>query len=75
MKIYPNPSSDYITIETSSTPAKSQLFLLNADGQQLITRQITEPTTTIDISTLPSGVYFVRLTDDRSVAVGKIVKQ
>jgi len=28
----------------------------------------------IDISNLPSGVYFVRLTNDNTVAVGKIIK-
>jgi len=74
LKIYPNPSSDNITIETSVTPAKSQLSIMNLNGQQLITRQITEPKTIIDISTLPSGVYFLRLTNDRTVKVGKLIK-
>jgi Secretion system C-terminal sorting domain len=73
--LYPNPASDNITIETFSTPVKSQLSVLDVGGRQIITCQFTEPKMKIDISTLPSGIYFVRLTDDRSVAVGKIVKQ
>ena len=44
-------------------------------SQQLITRQITEPKTQIDISNLPSGVYFVRLAGERMVKVGKFIKQ
>ena len=75
VSIFPNPSSDKITIETSPTPTKSQLSLMNLNGQQLITRQITEPKTQLDISSLPSGVYFVRLTTDRMVEVEKFVKQ
>jgi hypothetical protein len=44
------------------------------EGQQLVTRQITHPKTQIDISNLPSGVYFVRLTSDRTAEVVKFVK-
>jgi len=70
--IYPNPTSTGITIESST---KGQLTILNLSGQQFITRQITEPKTQIDISTLPSGVYFVRLMGERTVQIGKFIKQ
>jgi len=73
--LYPNPATDKITIETSRITEESNLVIVNIDGQPLITRQITEQTTTINISTLPSGVYFVRVTNDRTVEVGKIIKQ
>jgi hypothetical protein len=48
---------------------------MNLHGQALIIRQITEPKTILDISNLPSGFYFVRLTGERTVEVGKFVKQ
>jgi photosystem II stability/assembly factor-like uncharacterized protein len=73
--IYPNPANNEITTETGSTPAVSQLSIMNMNGQQLITRQITSPKTQIEISNLPSGVYFVRLTNDKTVKVGKFVKE
>jgi hypothetical protein len=75
LKIYPNPANKEITIETSSTPAASQLSIMNLNGQQLITRQITQPKTQLDISSLPSGVYFVRLTNNKTVEVRKFVKE
>ena len=75
ISIYPNPSSDYITIETSATLTKSHLSILNLTGQEFLTRQISESKTVIDISPLPSGVYFVRLTNEKTVEVGKIIKQ
>jgi hypothetical protein len=75
LSLYPDPAIDIITIEISITPAQNQLSIMNACGDELITRQITQPKTQIDVSSLPSGIYFVRLTSDRMAFVGKFVKQ
>jgi photosystem II stability/assembly factor-like uncharacterized protein len=75
IKIFPTPSSTFVTIETTQIPATGQLSIMNLNGQELMTRQITSPKTQIDISNLPNGVYFVRLTNDKTVEVGKFVKQ
>ena len=72
LNIYPNPATDKITIKT---PVKGSFSIHNISGQELIIRQITEPKTQIDISSLPSGIYFVRLSGDRTVEVGKFIKQ
>ena len=72
--VYPNPASNIITVETSVITDKSQLSIINLNGQQLITRQITGPNATLDISSLPNGVYFVRLTSESKVALGKFIK-
>ncbi len=71
--IYPDPSTNQVTIETSEIPTQSKLSTRDLNGPELITRQITEPKTTIDISNLISGIYFVRLTGDRSIGVGKLL--
>ena len=73
--IYPNPSFDHITIVTSETPTEGLLSISNLRGQQLITRQLIQPKTQLDISSLPSGVYFVRLTSEKTVSTGKFIKQ
>jgi photosystem II stability/assembly factor-like uncharacterized protein len=70
--ISPNPTSTSITIET---PTQGSLSILNPNGRQLLQQEITKPNTTIDVSTLPSGVYVVRLTGERTVQVGKFVKR
>ena len=72
LHINPNPASSSITIET---PAKGSLSILNLNGQETITRQISLPKTQIDISNLPSGVYFVRVTGEKTVQVGKMIKE
>jgi len=74
--IYPNPSSTHITIELPTTPHKNtSLTIYNLNGQQLITQPITEPQTMVDVSGLPSGVYFVKVADDEKVMMGKLIKQ
>jgi len=70
--IYPNPSSDYITIETT---ARGTVAIHNSNGQQLLHQKITEPTTTIDVCGLKSGVYVVKLVGEKGVELGKFIKQ
>jgi hypothetical protein len=74
--IHPNPASTQITLETYTTPQKNTfLTIFNINGQQLKSRQITEPQTVVDVSGLPQGIYFVRVKDDKTVQVGKIIRQ
>jgi hypothetical protein len=75
LKIYPNPSSTQITIETSEIPTQSHISILNISGQQLLQQEIPEAITTIDVRTLPGGVYFLRVTGETGVQVGKFIKQ
>ena len=75
LSIYPNPATDKITIEITEGQAPSQLSMINLNGEEVLTRSLIKPKTQIDISTLPGGVYFVRLTNDKIVEVGKFVKQ
>jgi hypothetical protein len=75
--VFPNPSSTTITVELpSTTPViNTTLSIYNVSAQKVISRQITEPTTVIDISTLAKGVYFIKLANDRTVMAGKFIKQ
>jgi photosystem II stability/assembly factor-like uncharacterized protein len=72
LKIFPNPTSTAITIET---PSKGLLSILNLNGQELLQQEITQPVTTIDVSTLPSGIYVVKVVGEKGVRVEKFIKQ
>ncbi|MCH8330884.1 MAG: T9SS type A sorting domain-containing protein [Bacteroidetes bacterium] len=65
INIYPNPSGDYVSIETSDSYEPYKIRILDILGQQ-----VTEQTTfeehdalrrTIDISGLPTGIYLIEL--------------
>ena len=74
--IFPNPSSNYITIELPNTPQKNTFLTIYGLGsQEFITRQITDQKSVIDISGIPTGFYFVKVADERTVMVGKVVKK
>ena len=75
--IYLNPSSSFITIELQSAIALKNTYLsiYSISGQQVISRQVAEPTIVIDVGKLLQGIYFVKLTNDKTVQVGKFVKQ
>jgi photosystem II stability/assembly factor-like uncharacterized protein len=70
--IYPNPASTTITIQS---PVKGSLYIHNTSDQQVLRQEVTEPTTTIDISTLPGGVYVVKVVGEKGVQVGKFIKE
>ena len=75
LKCYPNPSTGKITIETSDKTKNRSLSVLDLAGQQVLTSQVAQTVITIDISTLPSGVYVVKLVGEKGVQVGKFVKE
>lgn len=75
INLFPNPATDKITIERPAKDEKGRLTILNVEGQELITRQLLEPKMEINTHTLPVGIYFVRITNDRTVEMGKFIKQ
>jgi hypothetical protein len=74
IEVYPNPSSDYVTIETPLLTTSGNLTILKLNGQECISRKLTENKIQIDISNLPAGIYITKVSDETGVKVGKIVK-
>ena len=61
-KLFPNPSSDVITITTNSSSA-NQYAIVDVLGKN-IERGILNSETHINISALNNGLYFVKITND-----------
>lgn len=74
--IYPNPATSAIMIQTTGMPSdNSTITVLNTGGQLLIEQALTEAVTSIDISSFPPGVYFVKIRGRNSISVQKMIKQ
>jgi len=71
--IYPNPGTSSITLETPKLNHDATLTITQTNGQELISRQIKEIKTTIDISHLTAGMYIVRLQSSKGIAIQKLV--
>jgi hypothetical protein len=74
INIYPNPSSSQFTIEAKIPINQGIIDIFSMNGHNLNPYQITEPKMVIDISYLPSGVYFVRVAFDNEVKMFKVIK-
>ena len=72
IKLYPNPTSRNLNIETVEN---GTLFVFNVNGVLLLQKKLTEPSTPIDVNTLPSGIYLVKMVGVKGVQVGKFIKQ
>ncbi len=74
--LYPNPAQSmiYVSSPDASTGSHGSLTLYDLRGQIVLTKQIVNETTGIDISGLKPGVYFVRISDNRMTRVLKFVK-
>ncbi|MDD5570646.1 MAG: T9SS type A sorting domain-containing protein [Bacteroidales bacterium] len=73
--IYPNPATNKITIELPQPAKESTLIICSINGQELIKQQATSCRLQVDISNLPSGIYFVKVVNDKTVEVKKIIKE
>ncbi len=67
MKIYPNPSSNMLTIEN----AEKEIRVFNVMGEEILARNVTADKTYIDVTSFASGIYFVKSKN----GVKKFVKQ
>ena len=79
LSLYPNPVSDKLTIGfPASLKGKYTIEIVNVQGKVIYSYQgnqsIIHSIQLNDIEYLPSGVYFIKLSDRNSVFSGKILK-
>jgi hypothetical protein len=77
IKIYPNPMTDYITIQQMETDLqKGTINFINHLGITVKTSSIFGSQTQIQISDLPNGIYFVKIISDNGdyLHTQKIIK-
>ncbi|RMG79631.1 MAG: T9SS C-terminal target domain-containing protein [Bacteroidetes bacterium] len=62
LDLFPNPAFGQISIVTRNiTVNQTTLHIANMTGQTVLRTALSETETTLDISALPSGVYFIQI--------------
>jgi hypothetical protein len=62
LQVYPNPADQTLQVElTQCDPAYAHYLLMDASGRMVMQAPISQKTERIDISSLPAGVYHLRL--------------
>jgi 3',5'-cyclic AMP phosphodiesterase CpdA len=70
--VFPNPASENLTIKCTG---RSEVEILNVEGQ-LLKRFITDDISTIvDLSDLSGGIYIVKAMNRNGIAIRKIIKR
>ncbi|HET7817728.1 MAG TPA: ice-binding family protein, partial [Bacteroidia bacterium] len=76
--IYPNPfiASANITIISPSKNPNFELKIYNVLGEEIISRTLTDLSTTLDTNDFHSGVYLYKIVDnERIIQSGKLISQ
>ena len=76
LQAYPNPTTDYLTLNLGNAELSTLNFQLYDIGGKLIeSKKITSTTETILVENLPSATYFLKVTNNNNeVKTFKIIK-
>jgi len=73
LQISPNPAKNYFTISGLQHPGV--VSLIDANGKNIMTNKTNGSTYKINISSIPAGVYFIRVGDGKNIVFKKLVVQ
>jgi uncharacterized repeat protein (TIGR01451 family) len=72
--IYPNPTSNDLNIQKKGDLEISSISIYNVLGQVLITIPTAQDMTKVDVSTLTTGNYFIKINSDKGTSNTRFVK-
>jgi hypothetical protein len=72
VNLYPNPASTTLTIDAKNSI--ESIVVYNVLGQEVITKTPMSNSTTMDVSNIESGLYFVNSTIDGKSSTKKFIK-
>jgi len=73
--VYPNPFTSAVTLTVSDATEANpyQMVIFNAIGAEMLSCNITQTSTSLDMSGLPAGIYFYQLSSGDTVLSGRMV--
>jgi subtilisin family serine protease len=73
--IYPNPTSDYISVRFPESFNKGTVVFYTILGQKVLEREVSSPVDTFSLKSLNNGIYIYKIESDTFSKTGKIIKQ
>lgn len=75
IELYPSPANEFIAISTKGTATFAELNIVDVTGQTVLTEKTKGVNAiNVNISALPSGIYFAELKDDAFKIYRKFIK-
>lgn len=72
LKLFPNPANNLINLYM---PENAEIMIINMSGKMVFQQNVNIGLNNIDISNLPSGIYFVKMQSKTTNEILKFVKQ
>jgi hypothetical protein len=68
LQLYPNPAQQAITLDLSAFEGRSELLVFNLSGSLVLKRSATQGTVQLDLSSLKSGAYYLRVVNEKGTS-------
>lgn len=75
LRIYPNPTSDLITVSSGKKSIQNIDIIDTMEKLVFKESNLNKKETNLDLSSLSSGVYYIRLSTSKGIVTQKLVKQ
>lgn len=73
LKLYPNPAKDFVTLYIQGN-IQSRVRISSLTGKTIQILTLDQESNTIDVSNLPSGMYFISIEDGDEIISKKLIK-
>ena len=74
LKLYPNPTKDFVTIEINSQDI-TKLNVFDVNGHSVLSKKLNSSPSTVNISHLSQGVYMFEISNETGKTVKKVIKK
>ncbi|MGI4741353.1 MAG: choice-of-anchor J domain-containing protein [Janthinobacterium lividum] len=74
LAVYPNPVVDKVTLGVSDLSTNAMVSVYNSQGVLVLTQAVSGSAQQVDLGTLPTGVYLLRVNDGSKVLSQRVTK-
>jgi hypothetical protein len=75
VEAFPNPAQNQLNLKLNGFEGTAEIAVYSPNGTRMLTRKSTAGITTLDVSSLPSGVYMIAVKSGKAtLARTKFVK-
>lgn len=71
---FPNPAKDKLTLKLSTSTENANVSVFDYSGRLVLSSSISDVDNSIDVSTLSTGMYLIKIAADDKVGVQKFIK-
>ncbi len=73
VSLYPNPASTSVTLGLEGFEGESQVEVVDMNGRVVMRHEVRDAKLEMNVSELPQGAYFVRVTNGTRTAISKLI--